>query len=117
MWLNERVMEAASDTFSHNADIRQMQVEAWEDYMQNGDSSALIDAGLQRIKQAIRNLYKPGDLITSFSPDDPCDALIYLLIREEDNGDWVALCEGELQTLPLRFWLVEDHQTLCAIPE
>jgi hypothetical protein len=109
MWLNERVMEAASDTFSQNADIRQMQVEAWEDWMRGGSTAALIDAGLQRIKQAIRDMYKPGDLITSFSPDDPCPPLLYMLIEERD-GDWTALCEGEIQTLPLRFFLVEDHQ-------
>ena len=109
--MNERVMEAASATFSNNADIRQMQVEAWEGFMADGEDSALIDAGLQRIKQAVRTMYKPGDLITSHNPDDPCPPLAYLLI-EEDNGDWTALCEGELQRLPLRFFLVEDHQLL-----
>lgn len=115
MWLNERVMEAATDTLSTNADIRQMQIEAWEAFTETGESSALIDAGLRRIRTAIKEMYKPGDLISSHSPDDACSPMLYLLI-EEDEGEWTALCEGELQRLPLRFWLVEDHSLLHSSP-
>ena len=116
MWLNERVMEAAAATFSNNEEIRQMQIEAWEGFMNDGESSALIDAGVARIRRAVADMYKPGDLIISYSPDDACSPMTYLLIREDD-GDWIALCEGELQRLPLRFWLVEDHTLLSSPPE
>jgi len=111
VWLNERVMEAAADTFSTHADIREMQIDAWEEFMAHGESSPLIDAGIARLRRAVRDMYKPGDLITSHPPDDPCSPLVYLLIRE-DAEDWIALAAGELQRLPLRFWLTEDHTLL-----
>lgn len=115
MWLNEKVMAAATETLSHNEEIRAMQVEAWQEYMDGAGSTALIESGLKRIRAAIKEMYKPGDLITSYAPDDPVSPMVYLLIKIEDN-DWIALCEGQLQRLPTRFWLVEDHTLLSTSP-
>ena len=116
MWLNEKVFEKATNAMSLNDSIRSEQIEAWEEWMDNGETQtqSLIQQGLNEMKKYIRaELYQDGDLIQMMDPEDGCSPQLMLLLDFDDSRcGWNALVDGEVLFIPLQTFVKEDHWKL-----
>ena len=116
MWLNEKVFERATSAMSTNNSIRAEQIEAWEEWMDNGETqtASLIQQGLNDIKRYIGGeLYTPGDLIQMMDPDDSCSPQLMLLVDfDHSRCGWNSLVDGEMLFIPLQLFIKEDHWKL-----
>lgn len=116
MWMNEEVVH---ETLSESPSIREVQMEAWHEYIQNGDLSTLIRRGIEKLDRRVGSMYREGDIIVIISPEDGASEETALLLRYERGGTptdavWHALIGGERCTLPLRRFIAEDHWLLSS---
>jgi len=108
--LNEELVHGALDkSLSTNPDIKAQQEEAWDEYINGSYPSTLIEDGLNKIVQSIRERYNPGDLIYMMDPTDSASPQLILLIEDRGREGWIGLMDGTLEEIPLRQWIREDH--------
>lgn len=116
MWLNEAVFQRAAAAMSKNESIRTEQIEAWEEWMDNGETqtTSLIQQGMDDLKRYVGGeLYQAGDLIQMMDPDDACSPQLMLLIDFDNSRcGWNTLLDGEMRFIPLQLFIKEDHWKL-----